>query len=68
MQKRSTTEDKHAGSWGSGVLGARMEMHSSLITSFSLLFLYFASFLYSLKPYFFSILRSLSSFLGRLGP
>jgi hypothetical protein len=40
---------------GSGVLGARMEAHSNLVTSFLLLFFYFASFLYSLKPYFFSL-------------
>jgi hypothetical protein len=53
MQK---IEDKHA-KLGSYVLGARVEMHNSLVTSFFLLlFFYFASFLYSLKPYFFSIL------------
>jgi hypothetical protein len=39
---------------GPGVLGAQMETHSSLVTSFLLLF-YFASFLYSLKCYFFSL-------------
>jgi hypothetical protein len=43
---------------GSGVLGAQMEVHNSLVTSFLFLFFYFALllFLYSLKSYFFSIL------------
>jgi hypothetical protein len=39
---------------GPSVLGALMEIYNSLVTS--LLFFYFVSFLYSLKPYFFSIL------------
>jgi hypothetical protein len=39
---------------GSGVLGAQMEMHNSLV-AFLLLFFYFA-FFYALKLYFFPIL------------
>jgi hypothetical protein len=38
---------------GPGVLGAQMETHNSLVASFLYhLFFFFASFLYSLKPYF----------------
>jgi hypothetical protein len=47
MQKGQKIEDKHAVKLGSSVLGAWMETHSSLVTSFLLLFFYFASFLYS---------------------
>jgi hypothetical protein len=57
MQKGQKIEDKRAGSWG--VLGTQMEMHNSLVASFLLLF-YFASFLYSLKPYFFSLFFKVS--------
>jgi hypothetical protein len=41
-----------------GVLGAQMETHNSLVTSFLYqLFFYFDSFLlHSLRPYFFTIL------------
>jgi hypothetical protein len=38
---------------GSGVLGAWMETHNSLTTSFFTSLLLHASFLYSLKPYLF---------------
>jgi hypothetical protein len=37
------------------VLGTGMETHNSLVTFYLLVFFYFASFLYSLKPYFFSL-------------
>jgi hypothetical protein len=37
------------------VLGAQIETHNSLVFFTSLFFFYFASFLYSLKPYFFSL-------------
>jgi hypothetical protein len=48
--------DKHAESWDQlVVLDSLMEMHNSLV-AFLLLFFYFASFLYSLKSFFFSIL------------
>jgi hypothetical protein len=64
MQKGQKIEDKTCTKLGSGVPGAQMETHSSFITSFLLLFFYFASFslffktllLFSLKPYLFSIL------------
>jgi hypothetical protein len=48
MQKGQKIEDKDAGSWGSGLLGAQMETHNSLITSFftSLLLLCFFSLLF----------------------
>jgi hypothetical protein len=58
MLKGQKIEDKHAKSWVEVLLGAWMETHSSLVISFftSLFFFSFASFLYSLKPYFFSTL------------
>jgi hypothetical protein len=54
MQKGQKKEDKHAGSWDQvcWVLGWRHTTALSLL----FYFFYFASFLYSLKPYLFSSL------------
>jgi hypothetical protein len=61
MQKGQKIEDKHAKRWGQvcWVLGWRHTTAALLL----FFFLYFPSFLYSLKPYFFSLfLRTLLLF------
>jgi hypothetical protein len=54
MQKGQRIEGKHAESWNQVCLDGDTQEPYYFFTS--LLFFYFASFLYSLKPYFFSLL------------